>query len=215
MKYIYALIDPRDRSIRYIGQTDDIERRYLEHTDRTENTTKGAWIADLRRLGTKPVIALLEQVENDQDINYREKWWIVLGKRQGWRLTNIANPSSRRTVFSELFSEHLRQEHDAFMSAIHDRAPLVMITRAQFGVFVFAVKMLLCILVGMIAGYVSWNFDYNLTGDISTAILNGLTGALSCGLLLLLIFLEGVKKWWWATLYIGFYMLVAFQVIGG
>lgn len=40
MKYIYALIDPRTRQIRYVGQTDDLTKRLQQHITDKSNTPK-------------------------------------------------------------------------------------------------------------------------------------------------------------------------------
>jgi hypothetical protein len=37
MRYIYALLDPDENQIRYIGQTDNIKRRYNNHISSSLN----------------------------------------------------------------------------------------------------------------------------------------------------------------------------------
>lgn len=88
MRYIYALVDPRDNTIRYVGQTDDMKRRYSQHVSRIEETTKGAWIQELRALNQKPYIVMLDICDDQRQSNYLESWWMILGRRQGWRLVN-------------------------------------------------------------------------------------------------------------------------------
>jgi hypothetical protein len=51
--YVYALLDPRDRSgLRYIGRGADIIRRMREHRKANDGTReKRAWIADMHEQG--------------------------------------------------------------------------------------------------------------------------------------------------------------------
>jgi len=58
---IYALIDPRDGSIRYIGITDNPAQRIKEHLrGRGGNPLKREWVYELRRLGLAPIMQPLE-----------------------------------------------------------------------------------------------------------------------------------------------------------
>lgn len=116
MRYIYALVDPRDNTVRYVGQTDDMKRRYSEHTNRIESTTKGAWIQELRALNLKPSLVQLDTCDDQAQANYLESWWIILGRRQGWGLVNGTNPGEWRAAddFRALFADELMrmyQEH--------------------------------------------------------------------------------------------------------
>ena len=73
MWIVYALIDPRDRSCRYIGVTDNLERRMREHLRirpatrlsrvksgqpkivKNSRSEKELWIEELKLLGVEPV----------------------------------------------------------------------------------------------------------------------------------------------------------------
>lgn len=57
---IYALIDPRDHSIRYIGIAVDVQKRYYEHLHGLCNKFVRQWIKELRKLDTSPVLHVLE-----------------------------------------------------------------------------------------------------------------------------------------------------------
>ena len=49
--FIYAMIDPRDDSVRYVGVTDNLFNRLLTHLKEAgSRTAKGIWLADLQRL---------------------------------------------------------------------------------------------------------------------------------------------------------------------
>lgn len=89
MYTVYALKDPRDGSIRYVGITikSAPERRLTEHV---RNARKGVgthvycWIRQLLQLDLKPEFVVLEQTD-DPDC---ERYWIIELRAQGYRLTN-------------------------------------------------------------------------------------------------------------------------------
>lgn len=118
MKCIYALIDPRTRQIRYVGQSSDPERRYQQHINAAEDTPKGVWIQELRAMDQLPDFILIDECE-DAEAFYLENWWILIGKRQGWPLTNGTNPGEWRAQedFKQIFDAHLKA-----MEAEHKQA---------------------------------------------------------------------------------------------
>lgn len=87
--YIYALIDPRDNQVRYIGKSNDAKKRYKNHfnSSRDKNTHKRNWINSVRRDGFKPELLILDEVP----IN-KWQWWetfyISLYKTYGFKLVN-------------------------------------------------------------------------------------------------------------------------------
>ena len=87
--FIYALKDPRDNCIRYVGRSDNPTDRYHRHVyDATPNRYKARWMQGLLNSGYKPRLIILEKV----DVVLRleaEKHWIDLGYQRGWPLTNI------------------------------------------------------------------------------------------------------------------------------
>ena len=85
---IYALRDPRDQEIRYVGITrQTIRRRMNSHL---RNARKGAtwhsaqWMRQLLRENLLPLVEILEKT-NDPE---REMFWIAYCCAQGYRLTN-------------------------------------------------------------------------------------------------------------------------------
>ncbi len=65
---IYALIDPRDGSTRYIGQTlKPLDRRLAEHLGSASSGAKKiAWLNELESLGLQPTISALESVTTSE-----------------------------------------------------------------------------------------------------------------------------------------------------
>lgn len=95
---IYALKDPINEQIRYIGQTRKSieERAYIHWRDRNQlknkNNHKARWLSKLQLdYNTKPIVILVEDFINLSDLNQREKYWINYYKEQGFDLTNTSD----------------------------------------------------------------------------------------------------------------------------
>lgn len=86
---IYTLSHPITNEIRYIGKTKyTLEERLAKHLITYERNHRANWIRSLIKEGLKPVIELLEEVEESQWINC-EKYWISQFKVWGFRLLNL------------------------------------------------------------------------------------------------------------------------------
>jgi len=65
---IYALTDPTDGKIRYIGKSKNPKSRSRQHiaeSQKRQNTKKKAWIKALLDAGSAPGLSILFQTEND------------------------------------------------------------------------------------------------------------------------------------------------------
>ena len=68
MTHIYALIDPTDRKIRYIGKSKNPKTRYNQHikeSQQRQNTKKKQWIKTLLNAGQRPELHILHSTESD------------------------------------------------------------------------------------------------------------------------------------------------------
>jgi hypothetical protein len=86
---VYALLDPRDYSLRYVGVTTNaLDRRLYFHCRHAEKNIsdewKARWIRELQELSMVPFIQLLERTSNPR----RERDWILHLKQQGHQLMN-------------------------------------------------------------------------------------------------------------------------------
>lgn len=92
---IYALIDPRDHAVRYIGKTTIApSKRLSAHVCRTNLTPRrhsSRWLAGLVSLGLKPSLKVIEVVAPHDDWRARERFWISEYRRRGAPLTNLAD----------------------------------------------------------------------------------------------------------------------------
>lgn len=91
--FIYALVDPRNNEIKYIGATKEGENRYKRHLRESylkKSTLKNNWIKSLRKNGLKPKFEILEYC-NLQNLGETEEFYIRYFKYIGFKLLNHEN----------------------------------------------------------------------------------------------------------------------------
>ncbi len=94
MIYIYTLLDPTTKKIRYVGQTRSPKRRIQSHIDYARNY-KGRrkicnWIQSLLKKNMKPILCIIEETTKELWVN-REKFWIKYFKDLGFDLCNLTD----------------------------------------------------------------------------------------------------------------------------
>lgn len=91
--YIYALTDPRDDAVRYVGWTLRPKKRLIEHVyqarHKTNNRYIGNWLRQLLALGLRPGMRILETGMGDWQ--EAEQRWIAHYRAAGARLTNLSD----------------------------------------------------------------------------------------------------------------------------
>ena len=87
MIHIYTLEHPITGEIRYVGKTNDLIKRLYDHCKANKKTYTSCWIKSLKNKGLKPVIQLIETVE-DNEWEFWERYWIAHMKVWGMNLTN-------------------------------------------------------------------------------------------------------------------------------
>ena len=78
---VYALRDPRDNTIRYVGMSVDARQRLTQHLHGyVGNKYERRWISELQKIGLSPTLLILETIPegpNAYEIACeREKFWI-------------------------------------------------------------------------------------------------------------------------------------------
>ncbi len=94
MYTIYALIDVRDNSTRYIGITENTFTRLSQHLlDTGNNTPKGVWLAEMQQAGVSPRLEVLEVINASehayQIARERARYWIQKFSEDGSPLINV------------------------------------------------------------------------------------------------------------------------------
>lgn len=91
MSIIYTLIDPRTSLIRYVGKTENTTDRLSSHIREAKKGTQSYvynWIRELLRLDLVPLIKTIEECNNWQE---REIFWIQKLREDGYPLTNASH----------------------------------------------------------------------------------------------------------------------------
>jgi hypothetical protein len=98
-RFIYALIDPRDSSVRYVGCAIDIDKRLKEHL-RSKNLSlpKYRWLAELKQQGLSPEVKILDVAETFAIAFNKEEYWIKEMLRSGEPLTNTFIKEDKQPV---------------------------------------------------------------------------------------------------------------------
>lgn len=136
MYHVYTLSDPRDDTIRYVGMTCNPHTRLLKHIATPAARTKRKWIHDLQDSGLKPVMTIIETLDDLEQAKRQEQDWIHYYCEQGTPLTNafIRTPTDRQSGKGTLhFARRkigLNQDELAALSGI----PQVVISRYEHGV---------------------------------------------------------------------------------
>jgi DNA-binding XRE family transcriptional regulator len=90
---VYALIDPRDNTIRYIGITTNTAVRLDQHLgDAGKKSEKGKWLTELKQSSLSPMLRVLETINTTGDTRAiardRERYWIQTFLQSGAHLVN-------------------------------------------------------------------------------------------------------------------------------
>ena len=85
---IYGLAHPITKDIRYIGKSIRTQSRYNDHLKDNSKTHKSNWIQFLIKQGLKPILIILEEIEDCEDWQQKERDWIFKAKKDGWKLVN-------------------------------------------------------------------------------------------------------------------------------
>ncbi len=108
--YIYKLVDPITKSIRYIGKTNNLKRRLQSHID-VANTIKSKryvcnWINSLKEKGLRPEMEVVEICTIENWVG-RETYWIAYYRSIGIDLCNLTDGGESNTGY--VYSDELKK----------------------------------------------------------------------------------------------------------
>jgi len=78
--YIYALICPITKDIRYIGKTKHPKSRYNQHlkdAEKRNKTEKQKWIIKLKSKNMKPLLQIIDKTENEKEARILEEKTVI------------------------------------------------------------------------------------------------------------------------------------------
>ena len=93
-RQVYALVDPRDDTIRYVGLSKDAQFRLQQHLwGYCGSKQSRLWIESLQQLGMSPTLLILEEIDVGSDTyqlaHERELYWIREMLGAGEPLLNV------------------------------------------------------------------------------------------------------------------------------
>ena len=116
MIYIYGLADPRNGVIRYVGKTNNLQRRMWKHlspSGKSKCRHCAAWLNTLKVDGIAPKVTTLEVLPDEADWSATEKKWIKHFRDAGHDLTNITDGGEGAATYGRLGKknspEHIRK----------------------------------------------------------------------------------------------------------
>ena len=93
---VYALVDPRDMVVRYVGYSGQVQKRYLGHCRGRSSVPVAAWIEELKAHGLAPILWILEEHIPDHITAERREWhWTAFFLAEGAPLLNNISDSIR------------------------------------------------------------------------------------------------------------------------
>tara|TARA_B110000503_G_scaffold138345_1_gene224353 strand:+ start:705 stop:1265 length:561 start_codon:yes stop_codon:yes gene_type:complete len=73
---IYGLKDPRNDVYQYIGKSTVGNKRALKHLTESHNTKVNEWVETLNADWLYPIVEIIEEVEDINELSMREEHWI-------------------------------------------------------------------------------------------------------------------------------------------
>ena len=97
--FIYTLEHPITNEVRYVGKTKNPKMRFHNHCNKLHNekTHKRNWINNLRKENLRPVMEILDEVE-ESEWKYWEKFWIEQFRQWGFNLVNHTSGGDGLTI---------------------------------------------------------------------------------------------------------------------
>ena len=132
-RLIYSLKCPVTGEIHYVGKTKVGMLRPISHMKKSHSKKIIEWVDDLRMLGNKPDIEILEYVRDEDDLDRRETYWVRKCLDDGCILLNeyLVKPISLRLNLQEIL-EGSGDEYKAIGRFIADRRKMVGLTQEDF-----------------------------------------------------------------------------------
>jgi len=95
--YIYALIDPVTTFVRYVGKSKNPLFRYIQHCYAYDNNDKDNWIKQLKSIGLKPEIKIIDKVPTEL-AHEKEAFYINDYAKNGHPLFNLVSLNELSTI---------------------------------------------------------------------------------------------------------------------
>lgn len=112
ISYIYILVDPITKHIRYVGQSVKPKKRLSDHISFSKNHDTSYdhvhnWIKSMLKKNRIPIMIVIDEC-NVSKIDDLEKYYIAYYKNKGYKLTNILNGGQGKFSYSTAAIERMR-----------------------------------------------------------------------------------------------------------
>ena len=140
MYSIYALVDPRTSHTRYVGCTTRPAYRLSAHAccHKVKSGSGGTagklvreWIGELREQGFRPVMVILQQVEDKQVGEQAETFWILHFEALGAELLNVMKTVKYRKKVRVKIPKPTYTASDRCFETIEQRTARYRLKRAE------------------------------------------------------------------------------------
>jgi hypothetical protein len=132
-RLIYALCCPFTGDVHYVGQTGSGMMRPLSHLSKSHSEKIREWVNNLKELGHKPDVQILEYVAFDNDLDERERFWIKKNIDDGAVLLNEVLVSSTlvKSKLDKLLDPENVHPTDRIRKFIMEKRKYVNLTQKQ------------------------------------------------------------------------------------
>jgi len=113
---IYGLRDPRNDVYQYIGKSTVGTKRSLSHLTQSHSDKVNEWVQQLNENWLYPIVDVIEEVEDLDNLSEREKHWINFYHDINPNLLNIIIPS--QTEFQNIRSDEDEEEFNSVIRMI-------------------------------------------------------------------------------------------------
>ena len=133
-KIIYSLSCPITENVHYIGKSTKGMLRPMQHLTKSHSEKIREWVDDLKLLGYKPAINILERVLEGDNLDNREKYWVQYYLNEGAALLNVhlINPITISPITDYLLSDGSDFNYSHIGEYVKRRRKIVGITQDEF-----------------------------------------------------------------------------------
>lgn len=114
---VYALVDPRDKTVGYIGKSNNVNYRYSQHLKSKGSDKKSEWISSLRDEGNVPELEIIEECDEEL-LDEREKYWIEFHSENNDIYNEIHNKKGNSKLARRKLGAHMSGELGAVLDAL-------------------------------------------------------------------------------------------------
>ena len=133
-RLIYGLKCPVTNRMHYIGKSTQGMRRPMQHLHESHSIKIQEWVSDLKVLGDKPKIVVLQEVGEGEDIDITERVWISKYLDRGATLLNenLVIAATIRTDLDDLINTDYNSDYEAIGRFVSTRRKDLSLTQEQF-----------------------------------------------------------------------------------